>query len=81
MLEFALGLERTQHFATLPGRTGHLKFPGHVLPDRTNTGPPFFSKTKCRVNSEKTFFFCFRDPGTRWYLGVPVLICYIPKEA
>ena len=39
-----LGLERTQHFATLPGRTGRFKFPGHVLQDRTNTGLPFLVK-------------------------------------
>ena len=39
-----VGLDRTHHFTTLPGRAGHLKFPGHVLPDRTNTGPPFLVK-------------------------------------
>ena len=39
-----LGLEWTQHFATLTGRIGRLKFPGHVFRDRTNTRHPFFSK-------------------------------------
>ena len=42
--DLELGLDRTQDFATLQGRTGPSKFSGHVLPDRT--GPdrtPFFS--------------------------------------
>ena len=43
-LDPGLGLERTQDFANLPDRAGHLNFPGHVLPDRTNTGHPYFSK-------------------------------------
>ena len=62
-----IGLEWTQDFATLPGRTGHPKFSGHVLPDRTNTGPPFLVKqsVKC-IKAEKNILVFWI-----WVLGGP----------
>ena len=63
-----LGLERTQHFATLPGWTGRLKFPGHILPDRTYTGPPFLVKQSVERNQMRQKYLHF---SRSWYFVVP----------
>ena len=40
-----VGLNRTGHMSVKPGQDRTPKFAGRVLPDRTKSGPVFFTRT------------------------------------
>ena len=42
-----LGLDRTEHMSFLSGQDRTPKLAGHVLPDRTKSGPRLFLSTGC----------------------------------